>query len=292
MKTGLKGCYDLLTLLGLLFLSTLSVQAGETTDKFGITMVDIPAGSFMMGSCKQTAAMDEENIKRAFLGQPPLKIDCGTPDNDASDDETPLHQVQVSAFKMGKTEVTLGQFKKFVAEAGRTDLVSDDFMQYNNQGDQAPVVMVSWHDAQDFIAWLNQQTSKNYQLPSEAQWEYACRAGGRQAYCGGNNIDDVAWYIRNIVGGLHPVGQKQANGFGLYDMSGNVLEWCRDWYAGDYYKHSPPADPNGPSSGEARVNRGGSWMDSPRRLRSANRDYDSPGSRSVNLGFRLSLPAQ
>lgn len=264
-------------------------HAGETTNKIGITMVDIPSGSFMMGSCKLTAAMAEENKKRAFLGQAPVSANCSNPDADASDDETPQRRVSVRGFQMSKTEVTLGQFKQFIAAAGRTDLVNDDFMKYNAYGDTAPVVMVSWNDAQDFIKWLNQTDGGGYRLPSEAEWEYACRAGGQHTYCGGNDLNALGWYGGNSGERPRPVGGKRANAFGLFDMSGNVWEWVQDCWHDSY--HGAPSDGSAWTSDcdgvRRRVLRGGSWFDRARLSRAANRANDSPGDRNSNVGFRL-----
>lgn len=274
--------------------------AGETTNRFGITMVDIPAGTFVMGSCKVTAAMAEENKKRAFIGQAALEARCleGSPDPQARDEETPQRHVRIKAFQMGKTEVTLGQFKQFIAAANRTDLVDDVFMKYNCFGDDVPVVTVSWDDAQAFVAWLNRVEGGGWRLPSEAEWEYACRAGqGAQAvYCGGPAVGDLAWFFGNSRGDGYshqqPVGRKRANAWGLHDMSGNVEEWvqdCRhDSYAG------APDDGGGWVTGcrsgteAGRVLRGGSWRYGPENLRSAGRTWSSPvGTRDIGIGFRI-----
>lgn len=269
--------------------TSLSAFAGETINKIGITMVDIPAGSFMMGSCKLTTSMIEENKKRAFLGQAPLTANCSSYDWDASDDETPQHRVSIRKFQMGKTEVTLGQFKQYIGQANRSDLVNDDFMQYNSNGDNAPVVMVSWDDAQGFIDWLNKTDGGGYRLPSESEWEYACRAGVNSTYCGGDDVGQVAWYDGNSGRRAHTtVGVKQSNGFGLYDMTGNVWEWVQDYYNDSY--HGAPADGSAWTSGgeqKVRVLRGGSWSNSARRTRAASRYDNSPGSRHSHFGFRL-----
>lgn len=273
--------------LAALALTATLAQAGETTNKIGVTLVDIPAGSFLMGSCGQTAAMAEENKKRAFLGQAPVSANCSNPDSDANDSETPQHRVNVKAFQMGKTEVTLGQFKQFIAAAGRTDLVTADFMEYNAYGDTAPVVMVSWNDAQDFIKWLNQTEGDGYRLPSEAEWEYACRAGGQHTYCGGNDLNALGWWDSNSGGRQRPVGGKRANTFGLHDMSGNVREWVQDCWNDSY--RAAPTDGSAWTSGGCvgRVLRNGFWRSSSREVRAADRSGNSPGKRYSSLGFRL-----
>jgi formylglycine-generating enzyme required for sulfatase activity len=241
-----------------------------------------------MGSCKQTAAMAEENKKRAFLNQAPLSTNCGSPDADASDDETPQRRVSVKAFQLGKTEVTLGQFKKFIAEAGRSDLITDDFMKYNAYGDSAPVVMVSWHDAQAFIDWLNRSDGGGWRLPSEAEWEYACRAGGNQKYCGSNSVGEVAWHYDNSGQRPRAVGGKKANAFGLHDMSGNVSEWVQDCSHDNY--SGAPIDGSAWTAGCSqnwRMQRGGSWVFSAGGARAAERIPYEPGYRGRGAGFRL-----
>lgn len=279
------------SLCALAMAASLSANAGETTNSIGVTMVDIPAGSFMMGSCKvssgEASRIAEENKKRAFLGQAPLKAKCSNPDSDAEDDETPQHRVKIKKFQMGKTEVTLGQFKRFIKAAGRTDLVNDDFIKYNSNGDNAPVVMVNYNDAQAFIAWLNKADGGGYRLPSEAEWEYACRAGGNYTYCGSNDVDAVAWYDGNSGNRARAVGGKQANAFGLHDMSGNVWEWTQDCWNNSY--NGAPTNGAAWTSGDcgSRVLRGGSWVGLARLTRAANRLSDSTGYRSINVGFRL-----
>lgn len=266
------------------------VGAGETTNKYGITMVDIPAGSFLMGSCKvpssEAGRIAEENKKRAFLGQAPIaaNLNCELIDSEAGDSETPQHRVSVKAFQMGKTEVTLGQFKQFIAAAGRSDLVNDEFMKYNRYGDDVPVVMVSWHDAQDFIKWLNKADGGGWRLPSEAEWEYACKGGTTSRYCGGDNPGALAWYDRNGGERQRPVGGKQSNAFGLYDMSGNVWEWVEDCMHDSY--RGAPTDGKVWGGGDCgrHVLRGGSWINIPYHLRAANRNY---GNRDYDFGFRV-----
>lgn len=207
--------------------------------------------------------------------------------NDGDFDEKPVHEVCVDDFWMGKYEVTQGQYKVMT----KRFLWSGGNPSHFKKGDTYPVEQVSWNDVQDYITNLNKKSGKHYRLPTEAEWEYAARSGGKnEKYAGGNNVDAVAWYRSNSGDKTHPVGQKLANGLGLHDMSGNVWEWCQDWYDGSYYSNGPRNNPQGPSIGSSRVSRGGWWLDSPRFLRSANRYNNSPEFSDYNLGFRLVLP--
>lgn len=252
----------LLAVCALTAVSSLSAFAGETTNAIGITMVDIPAGSFLMGSGNDSKA-------------------------DAS--ETPQHRVSIREFQMGKTEVTLGQFKRYIAAAGRSDLLNEDFIKYNTNGENAPVVQVNWNGAQAFIAWLNKSDGGGWRLPSEAEWEYACRAGGNGTYCGGDNINAVAWFDGNSGNRAHAVGTKAPNAFGLYDMSGNVWEWVQDWKHDDY--KGAPTDGSAWVTGgnqRYRVQRGGSWSLFPDVARAASRNHNSPGDPgTASSGLRL-----
>ena len=275
----------------LLGLSVGSVQAGESTNFMGITLVDIPAGSFQMGSCKVTADLKKQNKKRAFLGQPLLATNCPESKVKINDNETPQHTVHVSAFQMGKTLVTLGQFKRYATASGATrgssgwHLINDDFRKYNAFGDDAPVVQVSWQEAKEFVEWLNKNKPASdrgtYRLPSEAEWEYACRAGGSHTYCGSNDVDQVAWYDGNNNGHQQPVARKAPNAWGLYDMSGNVWQWVEDAYHDSY--HGAPVD-------------GSAWMEGTPQILSGdteiNRDkqgqHDSAQVMRVNMASKQS----
>lgn len=286
-------------LLAILFMFTAPLQAADYTNSIGMKFKTIKAGSFYMGSCKLSEADKKANKKRAFMGKASKAGSCPSgagADIAAGDDETPQHKVRISkAFQVGVYEVTLGQFKNFIAGAGRDDLLTDDFIKYNSHGDNAAVCRVSWNDAQAFIKWLNRKEGGNhYRLPAEAEWEYAARAGTTTKYFWGNSssqAEQYAWYAKNAydAGGkyAHYAGRKKPNPWGLYDMQGNVWEWVQDWYGGTYYRHSPGTDPKGPSSGRGRVYRGGGWCSSDRLLRSAYRYYDSPGYRLNDIGFRL-----
>lgn len=199
--------------------------------------------------------------------------------SDAEDDEKPTHSVTVSDFYICKYEVTQTLWKEVMG---------------NNpsswKGDNLPVENVSWDDCQDFIRKLNTLTGKNFRLPTEAEWEFAARGGNKSRgykYAGSNNIGDVAWYEDNSGSKTHVVGTKSPNELGIYDMSGNVWEWCQDWY-GDYSSASQ-TNPTGASNGSGRVLRGGSWDFNARYCRSSNRGDYTPDYRYFSLGLRLVL---
>ncbi len=248
----------------------------------GIPMVKIDAGSFTMG-CQSGR------------------------DKECYDDEKPAHTVNLSAFEIGKTEVTIGQFRRFVEATnyqttaekqgscriwtGSTweDGKGNSWRKTGfSQTDNDPVACVSWDDSQAMIEWLNKTTTGGYRLPSESEWEYACRAGQDTNYCGGNDVNAVAWYGSNSGNKTHQVGGKQANAWGLYEMSGNAWEWCQDWYH-DNYTGVPTDGRAWIVGGEQkyRVLRGGSWFNDPRNVRAAYRNGDSASFRSYIVGFRL-----
>ena len=193
------------------------------------------------------------------------------------------HQVTLNSFYIGKYEVTQKQWK---------DVMGNNPSSSYQHNDNMPVTNVSWNDAQIFINKLNAQTGKQYRLPTEAEWEYAAKGGKKSKgfiYSGSNTIDEVAWYRRNSGVKLQAVGTKQPNELGIYDMSGNVREWCNDWYDRNYYDKSPQANPPGPASGSERVVRDGSFDHGPSYSRTAYRYGDSPGKRIYFYGFRLAL---
>jgi formylglycine-generating enzyme required for sulfatase activity len=202
--------------------------------------------------------------------------------NDGDSDERPVHKACVRHFFMGKYEVTQGQWKR---------VMGYNPSRFKKCGDDCPVEQVSWKDAQKFIRKLNQmEGTDKYRLPSEAEWEYACRAGSTTRFSFGDNessLSEYAWYSNNSGTRTHPVGQKKPNAWGLYDMHGNVWEWCQDWY-GNYYG-GDVNNPNGPSSGNNRVFRGGSWDYGPGGLRSAFRLSTAPDDSDydLGLGFRV-----
>ncbi len=203
---------------------------------------------------------------------------------DAEDDERPAHQVTLSDYYIGQTEVT---------QALWTAVMGSNPSEF--KGDNRPMEKVNWKDCQTFIEKLNSMLSnelggKRFALPTEAQWEFAARGGNKSkgyTYSGSNNIDDVAWYSGNSGAKTHPVAQKRPNELGLYDMSGNVWEWCQDWYGN--YSSDAQTNPQGPASGSDRVNRGGSWYSSAEECRVSDRFNNAPGGRGRTLGFRLCL---
>jgi formylglycine-generating enzyme required for sulfatase activity len=196
--------------------------------------------------------------------------------NSGQDDEKPIHTVTVSSFFMDKTEVTQAEYRKVMGKNPSSFSGCDD----------CPVEKVSWHDANTYA----QKVGKR--LPTEAEWEYAARGGNKSkgyTYSGSSNLDAAGWYDNNSGSKTHPAAQKQPNELGLYDMTGNVWEWCSDWYSDSYYRSSPKNDPQGPNSGTSRVLRGGSWGVNDHFCRVAGRYRYVPDGRSLYLGFRLVL---
>ena len=199
--------------------------------------------------------------------------------SDVWDNDKPVHSVTLSGYYIGKTEVTQALWKAVMGSNPSCF-----------EGDDLPVECVSWDDCQVFIRKLNSLTGQNFRLPTEAEWEFACRGGNNSRgykYSGSNYIDNVAWYEDNSGEKTHPVATKLPNELGIYDMTGNVWEWCSDWY-GDYSSVAQ-TNPKGPYDGSCRVNRGGSWDFNARSCRSSFRYDDSPGGRSSGFGLRLSL---
>ena len=199
--------------------------------------------------------------------------------SDAESDEKPTHSVTLSDYYIGEFEVTQELWEA---------VMGSNPSSFN--GSNLPVETVSWDDSQEFITKLNGLTGKNFRLPTEAEWEYAARGGNRSGgykYSGSNNINDVAWYDNNSGSKTHAVGTKSPNELGIYDMSGNVYEWCQDWYGS--YSSGSQTNPQGPSSGSYRVNRGGSWISNARSCRVSNRYNNAPVNRNDYLGLRLAL---
>ena len=247
-------------------------------------MVFVEGGTFLMGAQSNDPSAPNYNAE-------------------AFDDESPVHQVTLSDYYIGKYEVTQ-QLWEYVmsytgtcADGSSMRAYSSDVWLGDNPsssyglGDYYPAYYVSWEDVVNiFIPRLNKITGQTFRLPTEAEWEYAARGGHKSKgykYAGSNTIDDVAWYYGNTASSTHAVGTRSPNELGLYDMSGNVWEWCSDWYG--VYSSSSQTNPTGPSSGSDRVLRGGSWLNFAENCRVSNRGIFNPDYRYNNYGFRLVL---
>ena len=301
------------------------------TNSIGMKLVRIPAGEFMMG-----AEEDQDATMTAFPSADPALLPR----------ESPRHKVRISKpFYLGQYEVTLGQFMTFLREAGyKIDAERDGkpMTGYGKNGEiiespafrpwapgwkvepDHPAGYVSWNDAVAFCDWLSRKENKKYRLPTEAEWEYACRAGTNSRYYCGNNPEQLIGFANvadadraaEIPGKpvdtfdksgkktgkqipypflsghdgyawTAPVGRFRPNSFGLYDMHGNSWEWCSDWFGEDYYSKSPVEDPHGPPTGTVRVSRGGAFDNSAFTVRCARRDGGTPESRDCHDGFRV-----
>jgi sulfatase modifying factor 1 len=296
-----------------------SLALGKVLENsLGMKLVYIPDGEFLMGSHESA-----EELARVFK-----KYNADIkPEYFA--DEYPQHPVRITnSFYLGAHEATVGQFRQFVNDSKyKTDAEQDGKGGYGFDGksweqkpeytwrdagfpqtDEHPVVNVSWNDADAFCRWLSKTERQTYRLPTEAEWEYACRAGTQTRYCNGDdpeglarvgNVADAAakakfsfltWAISASDGYVFtaPVGQFKPNAWGLYDTHGNALEWCADWYDAKHYGKSRPDKPNGSSSGTSRVLRGGAWDSRPSGSRSAFRDWDPSDYRDIRTGFRVS----
>ncbi len=209
---------------------------------------------------------------------------------DAEGDETPVHTVTLDSYYIAECEVTQAQWQKIMGTTLSEQKSKAGASSTYGVGDNYPMYYVSWEEAQDFCRELSRITGKKYRLPTEAQWEYAARGGKHNSgakYSGRSSIATVAWYTENSGSTTHAVKQKTPNELGLYDMSGNVWEWCNDWYSSSYYSSSPQNNPTGPSSGSDRVLRGGSWGSAASKCRVSYRGNNTPSSRSNDYGFRV-----
>lgn len=228
------------------------------------------------------------NMKMIWVEGGDFLMGCTSEQSDCESDEQNVRRVTLDGYWIGMCEVTQSQWEKVVgtsiyqqANGGDTYGVGADY----------PMYYVSWDEAMEFCRLLSNKTGKTYTLPTEAQWEYAARGGNKAdgtKYAGSNMVDAVAWYLDNSGGSAHPVGTKRGNSLGIYDMSGNVYEWCKDWYSSSYTSYDTN-NPSGPSSGSDRVHRGGSWIRGARYSRVSFRGCNTPSSRFNYNGFRLVL---
>ncbi len=229
------------------------------------------------------------DVKMEFVLIPDGEFYMGSPETekDRQFNEGPVHKVKISrSFYMGKYEVTQEQY---MALTGTNPSMFS--------GVKQPVDDVNWIDAVAFCNLMSEKCGGTFRLPTEAEWEYASRAGTQTAFFYGDDanyshLGDYCWYDKNSLKSTHPVGQKKSNMFILYDMYGNVAEWCSDWYDGQYYQSSPTVDPNGPPDGEGRVIRGGGWINTARSCRSAYRSSLTPDYKSSYFGFRVVMEVE
>ncbi len=274
-------------------------------------IIDTRPGETIPGDVQtmDVALTNDVSIKMVYV--PGGNFRMGVPDRErgASPGEKILHNVTLDAYWMGQFEITNEQYRLF-----RPEHSSQDYKGLSLNGAKQPVVHVSWNDANAFCEWLSEKTGRRFQLPTEAQWEYACRAGSTTAYSRDNSIASLEGYenvydltskaeIDYSYGGYSPppapwedgfavsapVGSFKPNAWGFYDMAGNVREWCRDWYGEFYYSESPEQNPTGPPSGEKKIARGGFWADPLALHRSGYRDYQPPNAEYFVWGFRVVL---
>ena len=266
--------------------SFLAVSLAFLLSIFLFSHCEAKEGKFGKGSTPgEKKTLTANNVKFTFCWCPPGEFMMGSPrsedwldDIDGHDDTKKQHRVRLTkGFWLLESEVTQEMW-----EAVMRTTIQDQITQEERRtqhefditedwlfGPRKPMCFVSWDDSLDFCKRLSGMTRQKIVLPTEAQWEYACRAGTTGKYAGTGSLEDMGWYIGNSDFRFHEVKGKRANAWGLYDMHGNVWEWCSDWYTDDYYWESPVDDPTGPSSGWSRVQRGGSWYDDARDCRSA-----------------------
>ena len=260
-------------------------------------------GAEQFGAWSAVHSLEVASVPQGFVQVAGGTFHMGSTDSEADSDESPVHSVTVDSFYMAETEVTFDQYDAYCTAAGISKPSDSGWGRENR-----PAINVSWYDAVKYCNWLSEQegltlayeingtsvswnqSANGYRLPTEAEWEYAARGGAQSngyKYSGSNDVDEVGWHGNNSGGKTHPGKGKKANELDLYDMSGNVWEWCWDRYGS--YSSSPESNPTGPSSGSSRVIRGGSWNDNPRNPWVAYRYSSFPNHSSSDLGFRLVL---
>lgn len=234
--------------------------------------------------------------------------------NNGNDNEKPVHSVNISSFYISKYELSVGEFKAFVKDTNyKTTAEKEGFSNFwdgkewikqkglnwefdengnlrSDSEDNHPVIHISWDDANEYCIWLSKKTGKHYRLPTEAEWEYAARGGklnAKDSFSGGNNINEVAWYVKNSGNTCHPVGRKAANALGIYDMAGNVWEWCSDWYDEKSYSKSVNNQPISAENADRKVLRGGAFSSDSKLCSPTFRFCFLPSEHYGNLGFRI-----
>lgn len=235
--------------------------------------------NFSMEAMKQTFTINGVSFVMIPVEGGTFQMGATSEQKKPWDEEKPAHSVTLSSYSIGETEVTQALWQAVMGTNPS-----------KFKGQNRPVECISWGDCQTFIQKLNALTGKNFRLPTEAEWEYAARGGSNgkgYTYAGSNILDLVAWYGNNSKSRTHTVKTKAPNELGIYDMSGNVWEWCQDWKGP--YSLSTETNPHGPALGSARVFRGGSWFNSGRRCRSASRHSSTPTTKNRDLGLRLAL---
>jgi formylglycine-generating enzyme required for sulfatase activity len=256
-----------------------SLAASKATDKpcqvgklFGISYKDILV--------PETVAISRGFFRR---GQPNPNLGC----HSCSKDEQPVQEIEIAAFELGRFEVTNAQYEIFAKASGKEN--AEWRQNYTKDKENYPVSNVPWSDAQAYCAWLQANTGREYRLPTEAEWEYAARAASANNYPNGIELkQDEANFSNNHKGPV-AVDKYKPNRFGLYNMLGNVWEWCSDWYSETYYGESPSQNPQGPSEGQYRVLRGGNWESNADQCRVSKRFWHNPGYILNGRGFRIAI---
>lgn len=269
-------------------------------DSYELYLTDYPEGAHAVEARRRLEELPKPSIPSVILDleRNMVHVEGGSftmgclPDHsNCSSNEEPAHRVELRSFRIGMYEVTQGQWEAVMGTSvsDQRDKANENYS-LRGVGSDYPMYYVSWGEIQDFIRKLNEITGGRYRLPTESEWEYAAQGGSLSRgyqYSGSGNLGGVSWYGDNSGSKTHPVGQKSPNELGLYDMSGNVSEWCLDWYGRNYYGNSPERNPQGPATGSLRVYRGCSWNSSARSCRVSDRSRSSPDHRKNYLGFRL-----
>jgi formylglycine-generating enzyme required for sulfatase activity len=239
-------------------------------------LMSIPLNNKILNSRELQPLLDSLKYNMVYINGGTFSMGTSAGNND----ERPIHQVALSSFYISKFEVTQHQWKSIMT----------DNPSFNKGCSNCPVENISWDDANRFISTLNALTNERYRLPTEAEWEFAAKGGAlslNYTYSGHRRLAKIGWYYENSLRRSHPVGQKVSNELGIVDMSGNVAEWCADWYGKNYYGLSGPENPKGPANGNEKVFRGGSWDDYEEYCKIIKRNRNNTTFKSRAIGFRL-----